>query len=146
MRYTQTQEYLEYISHRAAGDFKSALRSLKQCMEAPAVLSDPIEHAGLLQMIGSVLFEMGETEEALSHYDQSERRDPASLLMPYLHAKFLAEKLGRFREAIAKCDAIIARAEEKPFPKSEGDFSSEQYVRVASSLKKECIRRLSENI
>jgi len=145
MHYTQNNNYLKYIEHRASGNIDSALESLKRCIEDPAVQSDAIQHADLLQRIGILFFEKGNTEEAIKHFEQSEKTDPTSLLMPYYYAKFLAESVGRFNEAIAKCETIVDRAQSNPFEESEDDFSSEYYIQMANTLKDECMRQRDKN-
>lgn len=139
MRYTQNQHYLEHIEHRATGDIDSALESLKLCIETPDVQADVVQHADLLQRIGMLFFEKGDIEKSIYCFEQSEKIDTASLLMPYYYAKFLAERVGRLNEAIVKCETIIRRAENNPFDESEDDFSSSYYIQMAKELKDKCM-------
>lgn len=138
MKYSENPSYQEFMSRKASGDIEGAKQALLKCLNELGE-KDRVQRSDLLQRIGALFFEQGDTAKALEYYEESESCDPASLLSPYYYAKFLAEKLNQYERAIAKCEAIIARASASPFRGTEDDFSSDDYLRMAKELKQKCL-------
>ena len=135
MKYSENPNYAQYMNLYAAGNLAGAKKALLACVADFANSGSSAQRADILQRIGGIDFELGDAESALRLYRESEAVDPDSLLAVFYFAKFLAEKVRDFAAAKAKCDEVISRATANPFPESEEDFASEEYVRMATKLR-----------
>lgn len=138
MKYSENSSYMEYISCKADGDIEGAKHALLRCLDDPVLVANSVQRSDLLQRIGGLCFEQGDTEKAIDYYDKSEACDPSSLLTSFYYAKFLAEKIKEYGRAVEKCDAILAKASASPFDESDDDFGSADYIRMATDLKNVC--------
>lgn len=135
MKLSENQNYLDYMGHYANENYKLARLSINRCIEDLNTSPDPIQMSELLGIIGKLFFLEGNLLEALHHYELSEKVDPQSLMPKYLFAKFLVENLKDKHLANQKCDEIISIANSYPFPESEDDYGSSDYIRMATELK-----------
>jgi tetratricopeptide (TPR) repeat protein len=135
MKFSESADYMLYIDAKARGDIFSAKRAIEMCIVTPEFRSNRAQHAYLLQLMGKLYFDSGNTTEALQHYHRAEDVDPESLLVKLFFAKFLVEQLNDKQSAIAKCEQIISLALENPFPESDDDFGSAEYIEKAKTLK-----------
>ena len=135
MKYSESSDYMDYVRSKATGDIAAAKASLAACLRQPALRTEPDQYADLLQRMGELCFLEGNREEAVSHYAESERANPKSLLVKYYRAEFLGKRIGDKRAAIEICDLIISIAHDEPFAETEDDFSSDAYVEKAQQLK-----------
>ncbi len=138
MLYSKNPNYMEYISRKADGDIEGAKHALLRCLDDPSIVGNATQRSDLLQRIGGLFFEQGDTPRALEYFEKASECDPDSLLMSYYYAKFLAEKIKDYERAIERCNAILARAEGAPFGESDDDFSSADYIQMATELKNSC--------
>lgn len=137
MRVSDDPHYLSYMNHFASGNYPMARRDLEQCLKSE--LYPQGFKAYFLRSIGMTYFHEGNHDKAREYYVLSEQADFSSLLPQYYFAKFLAEKLGDYEEAIAKCEKMIGTAMTSPFPKTEEEFSSDYYLLKATQLKEFCV-------
>lgn len=140
MKYSENAEYLEYIARKSRGDLEGAKRALLECLNHVEAEGNHIQVSDLLQRIGHVLFEQGDSAGALEYYEKSESSAPTSLLAPYYYAKFLAETVKDYDRAIAKCDSIISKATATHLDETDEDYGSATYIRMATELKQACLR------
>jgi tetratricopeptide (TPR) repeat protein len=139
MRFSENKNYLEYINQYASEQYKVARLAILRCIDelkAESASTDyPAQMSFLLQKTGDLFFLEGQTQEALSHYELSVLTDPDSLLAKYYFAKFLVEKVRDNDAALKKCDEIISIATDSPFPESDDDYGSSDYIKMAIELK-----------
>jgi tetratricopeptide (TPR) repeat protein len=134
MKYSENRNYRDYMDLYASGDLNGALGALENCLNDMTPGESPAHAADLLQRIGTLEFELGRPELARACFEQAEQRDPGSLLVQIQSAKFLAQRIGDQAGARAKCEAVIAKARSAPFPESDEDFGSDDYIAMAMSL------------
>jgi len=124
-------EYILALDENRLEDAKAslllAIRLAKKVDAAPSV-------AGLAQKLGTVLWRQGDRRGALACYELSENLDPGSLLAKLHHAQFLCSEVGDRDAAIEKCNEIVAQATDSPFPETEGDFGSSEYIAAAQRV------------
>lgn len=139
MKYSENPNYLDYMRRYAAEDYASARAALMRCLEdlrKDSPESRSVQESDLLRRIGDLFFLEGDVSAATKQYQLSEQTEPRSLLAKYYFAKFLGEKLGDIKGAVAKCDEIVHAARQHPKGESEADFSSDKYVAMAGELKR----------
>jgi hypothetical protein len=135
MKFSENQNYLEYMDHYAHERYELARLAIYRCIEDLNIAPNSTQMSELLELTGKLFFLEGNVQEALVQYELSEQADPDSLLAKYFFAKFLGENLKDIHWANQKCDEIISIANSYPFPESEDDYGSSDYVRMASELK-----------
>lgn len=140
MNYSESGDYLKYGACMARDDLEGAKSALQKCLDDPRLNSDPIKHSDLLRRMGELQFDFGHKAEALWYFRAAEEADPQSLLMKLYFARFLARKMGDKEAAISHCELILSIARQRPFPKSEDDFGSDEYAYQAEELKQTLMR------
>ena len=135
MKYSENANYQRYMSSYAEGDLVAAKAALLACASDFEQSGAAAHRADLLQRIGSIEHQLGDTEAALQCFRSSEALDPESLLVRIQFAKFLAEKVNDKQAALAKCDEIVSRARANPLPESESDYGSDEYAQMAEAIK-----------
>lgn len=90
--------------------------------------------AGSVQKLGTIAFRQGDEAGAIAMYEISELIDVGSLLVKLDYAKFLLNEMGNKTAAINKSQEIIDYATLFPFPRRDGDFSSDQYIKAAKCV------------
>lgn len=120
--------YLEALSTNRLEDAKASLLSgirVAKQVDARLVI------AGFTQRLGSILWKQGDHNGAMACYEIAETLDQGSLLAMLDYAKFLLSEVGDSSAAEAKCNDIIGQATSNPFPSTDHDFSSDEYIAAA---------------
>ena len=141
MKYSENRYYLEYMKSYASANYPAAKQSLEKCLEdcKKDTPRNSGQEADLLRRLGDIYFLEGNKQEALKQYQASSEIDPDSLLTKFLTAKFWGEKIGDMITAHKICDDIIEFAKAHPREESSNDFSSDDYIKKAESLKKSLV-------
>lgn len=139
MRLSDDSNYREYIDRIHTQEYSMARCALEKCLNSA---TDGATRAFLLQRIGLTYFFEDDRERAREYYRLAEKEDCGSLLPAYESAKFLAERLKAYEEAIAKCEMIIKVAMASPSARTREDLSSDYYFERASELKSLCCKNL----
>ena len=135
MKFSDNQNYLEYMDHYAHEHYELARFAIYRCIEDLKTSPNSIQLSELLALTGKLFFMEGNVREAIHQYELSEAADSESLLPKYFFAKFLGEFLKDHIRAIQKCDEIIYFATRFPFPNTEDDYGSDDYINMAIELK-----------
>jgi hypothetical protein len=124
----------EYVLALAKGELETAKQHLCIAISAANEMHSPTVLSGLAQRLGSLLLKQGDLLTARALYELSENLDSTSLLARLDYAKFLWNEIKDRQEALAKANSVIEIATQNPFPESEDDFSSEDYIKGAKRL------------
>jgi hypothetical protein len=133
-KYKHKYEYIEAVWDGRTDDAKHHL--LASIAEAGKDGFEAVR-VTLAQNFGNLCFAQGDELTAIFIYEISEFLDKGSLLAKLNHAKFLFQKIKDKKKSINKCDEIIKNAQEHPFPSTDEDFGSQEYLNYALQLKKE---------
>lgn len=126
--------YEQYMLAASDGRYKDATRFLVEALrDAKSKKARPVV-AGMAQRLGDLLFKQGDRDASLALYEISEELDEGSLLSKLDFAKFLVNDLRDVDLAAQKCREIIDSAVAEPFPESDDDFSSPDYIAAAKRL------------
>lgn len=121
-------DYVQALSLGRLDEAKACL--LLALSSARAVNAEPVV-AGVVQRFGELCFSQGDNTTAIFLYEISECLDQNSLLVRLDYAKFLAEKIKDKPGAYKKCNEIIEMARNNPFPETDDDFGSQEYLDAA---------------
>ena len=124
----------DYLNALGDGRLEDAKRHLLKVIDFEKGKSTAPVISDIVQKLGLILLRQGDRLSALALYELSESVDADSLLAKLNYAKFLFRDAGDIKGAVAKCEEIIAKANSNPFPESDNDFSSEEYLEAATRL------------
>jgi tetratricopeptide (TPR) repeat protein len=138
MKRSENQNYRDYMDRYAHDDYRAAREALDRCIAdlRREAVPEAAQESDFIRRMGDLFFLESDLPEALRLYQLSEQADPTSLLAKYFFAKFLGEKAGDVRAAIAKCDQIIRLALQQPTPASDDDLGTDAYIAKAQELKR----------
>lgn len=141
MKFSDSKNYLSYIDRTANGDIKGAMQAIKRCL---LEFRAPQQYSFLLQVLGNLHFLIGDVENSKKCFSESELADPTSLICKYLYAKFLADKLMEYENAIKKCNEIGSILASERSRQIDDNISDSQYSEMITELRKFCEQALYE--
>jgi tetratricopeptide (TPR) repeat protein len=129
--------YKEYARAAAIADWDTAICRLEDTIRAVKAQDPGEKICHLLQTLGNVYARRGDPTKGLEFFEQAEREDPQWLYPKYETGVYLAKQLERYREAIGKCDEILAALQSGPL--REEEFREDYYVCQCLSLRAFCL-------
>jgi tetratricopeptide (TPR) repeat protein len=142
MKLSENEHYLNHMKLFVDRRYDSAVEELGQCLND--FRGDKINESFLLSVIGNIYFSDGKIEKSIEYYSMSELADAESLQPKFYFAKFLAEKLKKYGEAIKKCEEIAHLAEKNPRDETDDDFGGEYYISKAEEIRSFCQQKIVE--
>ena len=124
----------KYVLAMSENRFEDAKQYLLEAVIATKQVDARPVLSGLAQRFGSISLKQGDKFGAIALYEFSEALDATSLLAKLDYAKFLLDEVGDKVTAEAKCGEIIATATSHPFPGTDDDFSSDEYIEAATRV------------
>ncbi len=141
VKMNKDDEY-QYVLAFSEGRYEDAKKCLYKAIICEAKNKEALPWlAGFVQKLGTITFRQGDEVGAVAMYEISELIDVGSLLVKLDYAKFLLKEMGNKTAAINKSQEIIENATLFPFPKSDGDFSSDQYIEAAKRIIDEAMKK-----
>jgi hypothetical protein len=108
------KDYRDFERAYGEGRLEDARDCLARCLRVPEVDGNLATRAYLEQILGGVMFTLGDETGALLKYHEGASTDPTSPLTSLYLAKFLALSLRRYRESLLWCARSRARLERAP--------------------------------
>jgi hypothetical protein len=118
----------------AAQDYEAARRNVNRCIELAREGREPETVSLLLQFLGEVEYLCGDKKAALACDKAAELEAPESPLARVIFARFLINRLGDAKAALAKCDEVEEIIESSWLPGPD-DLSKEEYLRRISEVR-----------
>ncbi|MFC1770109.1 hypothetical protein ACFLZI_03545 [Nitrospirota bacterium] len=134
MKLSKIVQYQEYMFSVIKKQYAEAEHSLDFCIVLAKEGVDCYTHSFLLQNKGDLYYLKGENKKAIQYYQESERVAEGAALPMYHFAKFMADSLHEYSQAIDKCQEVIDLVSSAEWTNGDDELDKNYYLAQCNAL------------